>query len=272
VNLHTITEVKRPSSADEVRHWRDGYAWLAGGTWLFSEPQPQTDTLIDLHSLKWPASQRTAEGLDLAATCTIAELYDLAPPPEWKAGALIGECCRSFLSSFKIWHEATIGGNIVMSLPAGPMISLTVALEAVYTLWPRDGSPREVPAIDFVTGNHANVLAAGELLRGIHLPARALEKNFAFRRASLTHLGRSGVLLIGTRDRRGAETIITVTAATERPVRLHFEGTPTAAEVRDAIDDAISDTLYFDDVHDSPAHRRHLTYHFAEEIRTELVA
>ena len=74
------------------------------------------------------------------------------------------------MSSFKIWNEATIGGNIVMSLPAGPMISLTVALEATYTLFPRDGSPREVRAADFVTGNHANVLQPGELLRSIHLP------------------------------------------------------------------------------------------------------
>ena len=55
MNLNTITEVKRPASADEIRHWRDGYASLAGGTWLFSEPQVHTDTLIDLETLRWPA-------------------------------------------------------------------------------------------------------------------------------------------------------------------------------------------------------------------------
>ena len=52
MDLNTIIEVKRPSSADEVTHWRDGYAWLAGGTWLFSEPQVATDTLIDLQTLR----------------------------------------------------------------------------------------------------------------------------------------------------------------------------------------------------------------------------
>ena len=100
--------------------------------------------------------------------------------------------------SFKIWNAATVGGNICMSLPAGPMISLTAALEGVCTLWPRGGAPREVAAVDFVTGNHANVLQPGELLRSIHLPAAALSKRFAFRRASLTQLGRSAALLIGT--------------------------------------------------------------------------
>ena len=39
MDLNTINKVERPSSADEVTSWRDGYAWLAGGTWLFSEPQ-----------------------------------------------------------------------------------------------------------------------------------------------------------------------------------------------------------------------------------------
>jgi FAD binding domain in molybdopterin dehydrogenase. len=41
-------------------------------------------------------------------------------------------------------------------------------------------SRREVPMIEFVTGNHANVLAPGELLRSIHLPATALKKPLPF--------------------------------------------------------------------------------------------
>ncbi len=55
MNLNTVIEVRRPASADEITQWRDGYAWLAGGTWLFSEPQWTTDTLIDLDQLRWPA-------------------------------------------------------------------------------------------------------------------------------------------------------------------------------------------------------------------------
>ncbi|MHB8461746.1 MAG: FAD binding domain-containing protein [Vulcanimicrobiaceae bacterium] len=270
MNLTTITEIRRPKSSEDVPHWHESFAWLAGGTWLFSEPQLQTTTLIDLRNLHWPALEHSDAGLTLAATCTIAELYDFVPPNHWKSGPLIGECCRSFLSSFKIWNEATVGGNIVMSLPAGPMISLTVSLEAIYTLWPRDGISRNVSAIEFVTGNHKNILQPGELVRSIHIPAESWQKRFAFRRASLTHLGRSGVLLIGTRG--SDDLLITVTAATLHPVHLRFSVIPTPAQLRKAIDAAIPDELYFDDVHSSPAHRRHLTYHFAEEIRQELSA
>ena len=62
--------------------------------------------------------------LSIAATCTIAELDALACPPDWLAAPLINQCCRAFLASFKIWKTATVGGNLCMSLPAGPMISL----------------------------------------------------------------------------------------------------------------------------------------------------
>jgi len=270
MNLNTITEVKRPASADHITPWRDGYAWLAGGTWLFSEPQLATDTLIDLDALRWPALEPSPAGLEVAATCRIAELYRYAGPPQWRAAPLIRECCNALLASFKVWNAATVGGNICMSLPAGSMISLTAALEATYTLWPRDAPPRKVPAEDFVTGDHANVLRPGELLRSIHLPAAALAKRFAVRRASLTHCGRSAAFLIGTQDAAAGDLLLTITAATPRPIQLRFKRMPSAEELRRALDERIPADGYFDDVHGSAAYKRHLTSYFAEQIRTEL--
>ncbi len=274
MDLNTITDVRRPGSADAITKWENGFAWLAGGTWLFSEPQVTTHTLIDLEALNWLPLQVSKDGLEIAATCRVVELdrfVDQAPA-NWTAAPLFRECCRSFLASFKIWNEATVGGNICMSLPAGPMISLATALEGVCTLWPRNGEPRNVPMIEFVTGNHTNVLAPGELLRSIHLPATALKKTFAFRRFTLTHLGRSEVLLIGTRSPEQQTFLLTITAATLRPVQLRFETVASAADVKKAIDDAVPFDHYLDDTHGSPAHRQHLTYYFAEQIRQELSA
>jgi CO/xanthine dehydrogenase FAD-binding subunit len=270
MNLNTIIEVKRPTSADQISKWHEGYAWLAGGTWLFSEPQPSTDTLIDLEELRWPALRASPAGLEIAATCRIAELYRADGPAQWRALPLARECSNALLASFKIWNAATVGGNICMSLPAGPMISLTVALGATYTLWPRAAAPREIAALDFVIGNHANVLRPGELLRSIHVPATALSKRFALRRASLTKLGRSAALLIGTQEPGTGDLLLTVTAATTRPVQLRFGRMPSEPELRRAIDEKIPADGYFHDVHGSAAYKRHLTYYFAEEIRAEL--
>ena len=270
MNLNTVTALLQPTSAAEIAQWRSGVAWLAGGTWLYSEPQPGIDTLIDLDYLGWPALEASPAGLDIGATCRIAELHRFEAPGEWTATALIRACCNALLASFKIWNAATVGGNICMSLPAGAMISLVIALEGRFTLWPRDGAPREVAAVDFVTGNHSNVLRAGELLRKIHLPASALLKRAAFRQASLTKLGRSAALLIGTSDPARRDLLLTFTAATPRPVQLRFNEIPSGEALQQAIEARIPADGYFADVHGCAAYKRHLTYHFAEQIRAEL--
>ncbi|MEA2805349.1 MAG: hypothetical protein QOE49_5444 [Rhodospirillaceae bacterium] len=269
MNLNTIVEVKRHKSFEEIE-WRDGHAFLAGGTWLFSEPQVSTDTLVDLQQLGWPALTVKPEGLEIAATCKIVELHDFKGPPEWKAVPLFDESIDCFLMSFKIWNAATVGGNVVMSLPAGAMISLTAALEGVCTLWPRNGKPRQVPVVDFVTGMHTNVLQKGELLRSILLPASALSKRFAMRQVSLTHHGRSAALIIATVGAKGDDFLLTISAATPRPVHLRFKKTPSATELRQTIDERLPADAWFHDVHGSAPYKRHVTHYLAEQIRAEL--
>lgn len=273
-------------------HWQPGDAWLAGGTVLFSDggsalgDQP-LKRLLDLGSTGWPPITVTAEGLELAATCTVAELYDLPADfnrpsgladgsatgqEDWPALALIRPCCDSFVASFKVWNMSTVGGNLCTGLPAGPMISLCAALDGAATVLAAGDTSRTVPVADFVTGDGQNCLAPGELLRSISLPAAALRSRVAFRRLSLSNLGRSGVLLIGRLD-ADAGFVLTVTAATRRPVQLRFgsgSGVPQAAVVQSAIDDAIPDGLYHDDIHGLPAWRKDMTYRLAEEIRAEL--
>jgi CO/xanthine dehydrogenase FAD-binding subunit len=163
---------------------------------------------------------------------------------------------------------ATVGGNICMSLPAGPMISLTVALEGICKIRLRDGGERLVAVEDFVTGNNKNVLRPGDLLRSIELPASALRKRSSFRRISLTHLGRSAALLAGTLDSQYGVFTLTVSASTERPHRFKFPKLPGADDLSARIQREIP--KYFDDVHGTPDYRRHMTLYFAEEIRREL--
>ncbi|QRG07753.1 FAD binding domain-containing protein [Xanthobacter dioxanivorans] len=271
MDLNTVRQIRTPTLPGDIEAWPAGHAWLAGGTWLMSEPQPSVDTLVDLQGFAWPDLTLSDAGIEIAATCPIARVGDTVAPPDWHAAPLLRACVHSLLMSFKVAGVATVGGNICMSLPAGAMISLTVALEATYLLWPRAGAPRSVAALDFVTGNHANILAPGELLRAIQIPASALKKRFAMRRASLTKLGRSAALLIGTRGPAG-DLLLTITAATPRPVQLHFPQLPDAPAMQAAIAAAIPADGYFDDVNGTPAYKRHLTAHFAQEIRAELAA
>jgi len=271
MDLNTITAVAHPATRQQLPVWTAGDAWLAGGTWLFSEPQVHLNRLIDLTDLKWPALTVSEAGLSIAATCTVAQLDALACPPEWIASPLINQCCRAFLASFKIWKTATVGGNICMSLPAGPMIALTSALDGVCTIWQADGSERKIAVTDFVTGDQRNVLASGDLLRQIDIPLAALRRRSAFRQISLTPVGRSGALLIGSIAGDGAFAL-TITASTQRPARLSFAKLPDADELRETILQTISDDLYHTDIHGKPMWRKHMTLRLAEQIRGELEA
>ncbi|MGK2883132.1 MAG: FAD binding domain-containing protein [Mycobacterium sp.] len=268
MDLNTVTEVIRQPS-DGVLDWRTGDAWLAGGTWLFSEPQAQLRRLRDLAGLGWNTLASNEFGLQIGAMCTICDLYEYAKTVDCGASPLFTTSCEAFLASFKIWNSATVGGNICMSLPAGPMITLTVALDATYTVRAADGAERGVEAAEFVTGNNRNILAPGEVLRSIDIPASALRKRHAHRRFTLTKMGRSTIYMIGTQTPGSDDFALTITAGTTRPVVLSYTVIPDVAALRGAID-ALPAAIWFADPNGSPDHRRHLAKHFAEEIRTEL--
>ncbi|MGC4879733.1 FAD binding domain-containing protein [Micromonospora sp. DT43] len=268
MDLNTVRAVIPASAAGR---WRAGDAWLAGGTYLFSEPQQHLHRLLDLTGEGWPALTVTPRGLEIAATCTISELAAIVPVPhQMIPGELVRQCCAAFLASFKIWNVATVGGNLCTALPAGPMISLGAALDGTCLLRTPAGDSRELPVTEFVTGAGTTALVPGEFLRSMTLPAPALRCRTAFRKGSLFPLGRSAALLIGRTDAVDGSFVLTVTASTVRPVQFRFDAVPPPGTLRQAVADGIPAEVYVDDVHGLPAWRRHLTLVFAEQIRTEL--
>lgn len=270
MDLHGIEHFVTAPDRGMLDGFGPGDAWLGGGTWLFSEPQPGLRRLIDLQGFGWRPIEEDASGLTIAATCTLAELHNWQAPAGWTAAPLAEACCRALLGSFKVWNRATVGGNLCMALPAGPMTSLATALQGRCTIWMPSGGERQLPALEFVTGNRRNALRPGEVLRSIWLPALELSARAAFRQISLTPAGRSGALVIATL-REDNICAITVTASTTRPVRLAFYGVPCRAELAAMIGDRITGDLWHDDVHGRPDWRQRVTLHLAEEVRRELV-
>ncbi|MFF4365144.1 FAD binding domain-containing protein [Streptomyces sp. NPDC001594] len=268
MDLNTVLDVR---DARRREPWRPGDAFLGGGTYLFSEPQPHVRRLVDLSRMGWPPLSWQPDGsLDIAATCTITELSRFGRRLTAPAAPLFEQCCRAFLASFKIWNMATVGGNLCNGLPAGPVISLTAALDGTVLLQGQDGATRRMPVTEFIRGAGVKDLRDGEMLRSVRLPARALEARTAFRQASLYGLGRSGSLVIGAADPQDGSLAVTVSAATTRPFRFWFALPPTAAELRGAIDSAVRPGEWFDDIHGLPEWRRHMALLQAEQVRREL--
>jgi CO/xanthine dehydrogenase FAD-binding subunit len=262
MDLDTVDELVPASGVT----WRPGDAWLAGGTWLFSEPQPQVTRLLDLTAFDWPALAATADDLEIASTCTLAVLAAWDAPDDWLAWPLVRQCCDALQGSFKVCNTATVGGNLCLALPAGPMTALAVALEGRCTVWSPDGVIEQVAAVDFVTAPGQNLLGPGWLLRSVSLPIDALRTRCAFRRMSLSAYGRSAALVIGRRS--ASELVITVTASTPRPVQLRLPVDGTARAALAVLDDAVPE--YHDDVHGDPRWRAAMTRRLVSEVIGEL--
>jgi len=267
MDLHTVTHVTAARHRDDLRLLGHGVVPLAGGSELFADPRVELTGLVDLTTLDWPALSVTAVGgLDIAATCTFTELAALPNAAGWAAYPLFSECCIALFGSFKVWNVATVGGNLATALPAGPMITLAVALGAELLIWRGDGSDERVAADAFVTGNMTTILGPADVLRSVHVSAAALASRTAFRKIALSPIGRSGAVLAGRRAADGGFTL-TVTAGTLRPILLDYPGVPPARTL--AADIGAID-CWFTDAHGAADWRRAVSGVLGEEIRREL--
>jgi CO/xanthine dehydrogenase FAD-binding subunit len=240
---------------------------LAGGTWLYSEPQPHLTGLVDLTGLGWiPWEARPDGGLGVAATCTITEATRIDPQPGWTALPLFAACAGSLLASFKVQAIATVGGNIATALAAGGMIALATALDADLVIWTPDGGERRQPVETFVVGQRRTTLAPGEVIRSIEFPPHAMRASTAFRRIALSPLGRAGTVVAARRDTDGS-CVVSVTGGTERPEVLRFPSPPAAEPLRGAVDAIPS---WFTDPHGAADWRRAMTVLLAEQAVAEL--
>jgi len=267
VDLETVVAYRRAATRDDLA-LAPGERFVAGGTWLYSEPQVGTTGLVDLTGMGWPSIEERDGGLRIGATCTIAELVAHAAGAAWPARPLVAHCANALLASFKIWNAATVGGNVCRSFAAAGMVSLCATLDGDALVWRPDGGEYRRSVADLVTGNGTNALAAGEVLRAIDLPAHALGARTAFRKVALAELGRSGAVLTGRVDADGAATLV-ITAATERPTVLRYDRLPDAATLRRAVEGV---TGYYTDPLGTADWRRAVSVALLEDVREELAA
>jgi len=282
-----VTSVDEVLMCADPTVWRPGDSWLAGGTVIYSYGTDITrgapTRLLDITGAGWqPITWHDNGDLEIAATCRIADLRDLADDP-LPGGAprralpgldVIPPVCDSFVASWKIWHVSTVGGNVATALPAGPMISLLTAWDATALILRPDGRRRRSSVADLVTGPARTRLGYGELIRSFLVPGEALRQPHAFRRISLTERGRSAALLIGRRTTERSARV-SITASVPRPIVLDLVVTPRRADAaawRIAIDAAAAGAGgWYDDIHGEPAWRRLMTHRLGDEIVAELL-
>ncbi|MCF2971331.1 FAD binding domain-containing protein [Synechococcus sp. Nb3U1] len=221
MDLHNLHTYIRPQQLEELTAWDPGWNWLAGGTWLFSQPQPHLRGLVDLQPLGWDELEICSEGLTLGATCTFERLLQQEWPPDWPG---IRALCDGIaaLASFKVAHCATVGGNLCLALTVGVMAPVLIALEATYTLVNLQGSLRQIPASQFQIGPQQTLLQAGEALRRIWIPAQRLRGPSSFQRLGLAQTDPALVIVVGSRDPDSGAYCFGLNAAVSVPQALRI--------------------------------------------------
>ncbi|MGP1387718.1 MAG: FAD binding domain-containing protein [Thainema sp.] len=258
MDLHSIQTYRRPQTLAEVNDWQSGYSWLAGGTWAYTEPQPQLTTLIDITQLGWAELEITPDGLTIGATCILSDLLRPAYPVDWPGVQVLKQAVLE-LASFKVQNVATVGGNLCLAIPAGTFAPAMVLLNARYELVTPAGKSRWVDAIAFQTGIKQTRLQPGELLRKIVIPAEKLQWQVDYQRICVASAGLA-VSIVATAVQPVTQRVrVAIGAAIAVPCLLEFDHLPSESEVSEALDNHLPLEHCLNDSLASAAYRRHVT-------------
>ena len=160
-------------------------AFLAGGTELIPDYQRGRETATDLIALGDIAALRgirvAHETLRIGSLTTVAELARSPLVERWLPA--LAEAARS-LGSPQIRSQATVGGNFCRAVSCADLPPAALIADAVL----RTASPRgtrDVPAAKFFVDSRRTVLAPGELLVEVRLPALPRSSGTSFERFGL---------------------------------------------------------------------------------------
>ncbi|VEP12280.1 Molybdopterin dehydrogenase FAD-binding protein [Hyella patelloides LEGE 07179] len=269
MDLYNIETYLRPKSLREVQDWQPNWNWLAGGTWIFNEVQPQVKTLVDMQRLNWSEIEVTPGGLSIGATCIQNDLLDFSFPEAWTATGALKDAVRE-LASFKLSHAATVGGNICLALSASTFAPVMIALNASYEIWQPNGEPYFVNAIDFQTAPQQTILQPGEVLRRIKVPDGNLTQwQTSFKRMAVCTAGYAIAIIVTAYHPQTNRVRFGIGGSIKSPRLIEFDTVPTPEQIVSAIG-AFSPQMYIDNERGSAAYRRHITQVLMQRGITEL--
>ncbi|MFW6329633.1 MAG: FAD binding domain-containing protein [Alkalispirochaetaceae bacterium] len=271
MDLVDVLEVISPRSEEEIPSWSPGDAYVAGGTWLFSEPQPGVRRLIDLSKLANPGISVRGEEVVIPSLLTYQQLQE-SPSLLADAGGLFFQAIRTLSSSFKTWGVATVGGNVCLAYAKSMMAPTFALLDATYELLTPGVGIRQVRAREFQTGVCETIRRPGEFLREIRIPRHRLTGRFALKKESYTRTSHATVMLLGRMPvvEGEQEATVTVSAATVRPVSFEISRHASTSELLRLVEERLEGVALMETGHGSASYGRQMIALLAEGVWTEL--
>ena len=255
MDLYSVETYLQPTSLTEVSDWQPDWHWLAGGTWIFNERNPQIKVLVDMQQLDWAAIAVTSDGLSIGAACIQNDLLEFSFPPSWHATDALKDAVRE-LASFKLSHAATVGGNICLALSASTFIPAMIALDAQYEIWRPGYDPYFVDAADFQTAPQQTVLQPGEVLCNIKIPRSSLTPwRTNFKRMAVCTAGYAIAIVVTAYHPQTQQVRFGVGGSLQSPQLIEFDAIPTVEQIAASF----QGLTFLHDERGSAAYRQHIT-------------
>lgn len=235
MDLNTVETYVCPDNFQMVPDWQPGHAWLGGGTWLFSEPQPNLKTLIDLRRLGWSELEITTEDIVIGATCPLSKLLQFPWPSDWSAMQGLQAAVLALAASVKVTHQATVGGNLCLALSVGTLAPVLIVLEAIYEIWHPKAAPRFIPARAFQTGLQRTVLQPGEVLRRVRIPKSSLTWQVDFQRLGIAATDPALSIVVGAYNPAADLVRFGLAGCVAAPKLLEFSAIPNSGSLEAAL-------------------------------------
>lgn len=270
MDLPNIETYLRPTDLLSVENWQQGWAPLAGGTWIFSQAEPDLKVLIDLEKLGWSEIEIMPSGLAIGATCPMGKLRQWDCPLNWTSVKALRSAVDE-LASFKVTNKATVGGNLCLALAASTFAPVMVALGASYEIVSSGSPPRFVPARDFQTGVQQTILQAGELLRRILIPLSNLEWQISYQRICVATAGYAVSIVVAAYNPKTAQVRFGVGASVPAPRVVEFAAPPTPKELCEALLEQLPVDCFLEDERASAAYRQHVTKVLMQRSLSEIL-
>ncbi len=246
MDLPNVETYLNPENIQTITHWSEGWAWLAGGTWLFSEPQPDLQVLVDIQRLGWSEIEVQENNLIIGATCPLIKLLEYPWLTEWTATTGLKSAVAALAASLKIINVATVGGNICLALSVGTLAPLMVALDASYEIWNIKGESRQVAAKDFQLGFKSTILQPGEILRRVLIPLSNLKWKVNYQRFTIAATDPALAIVVSANNYQQVRCVIGASVAA--PQLLEFDDVETQdfafLEKVNFIEDAKASAIY----------------------------
>jgi len=262
-----------------LAHYGKKGQFVAGGTDILVEKNPDIEVLIDITGLGLDYIKTTSNGIRIGAMTTFADIVTSAILANEPYNVLVQAAYQ--MGTPQIRNVATIGGNVCVAVPSADSVPALLVLDATFNIASPNGN-RSIEVTDFFRDTRKTALNGSELLTEIQISVLPTRTGAIFLKKGRTATGdlalvNAAVRLTMTADNICQDVRIALGAVAATPLRIRkAEEMLRGEKPRDTLLKEVADCVSkeikpINDMRSSAAYRRTLSQILVERALKKVV-